>query len=173
MHDSAHRDDDAGPSGVEVSERMAASRRNTGGTRVPCEAASQKPPDDGTSAAQRTPRGERAGGVGRATEGSGQLPYMDEMGYRHVAAAPGEGDGPGVEDVQLPGGFYLPGHVYERLFPYQKTGVRWLWELHRKGCGGIIGDEMGLGKTVQVGCWVRRVRRWPTFEPYLSPCGGL
>lgn len=33
-----------------------------------------------------------------------------------------------------------------RLF----AGVRWMWQLHRQGAGGIVGDEMGLGKTVQV-----------------------
>lgn len=33
---------------------------------------------------------------------------------------------------------------------YQKTGVRWLWELHMQQAGGIIGDEMGLGKTIQM-----------------------
>ena len=35
-------------------------------------------------------------------------------------------------------------------FRYQKTGVRWLWELHCQEAGGIIGDEMGLGKTIQM-----------------------
>lgn len=35
-------------------------------------------------------------------------------------------------------------------FRYQKTGVRWLWELFEQGVGGIVGDEMGLGKTIQV-----------------------
>ena len=34
-------------------------------------------------------------------------------------------------------------------FRYQKTGVRWLWELHGQQAGGIVGDEMGLGKTIQ------------------------
>jgi len=29
-------------------------------------------------------------------------------------------------------------------------GIRWLWELHQRKVGGILGDEMGLGKTVQV-----------------------
>jgi len=33
---------------------------------------------------------------------------------------------------------------------YQRTGVRWLWELHRYQAGGIVGDEMGLGKTIQI-----------------------
>lgn len=33
---------------------------------------------------------------------------------------------------------------------YQKIGIKWLWELHQQGCGGILGDEMGLGKTIQM-----------------------
>ena len=33
---------------------------------------------------------------------------------------------------------------------YQKTGVKWLWELHTQQAGGIVGDEMGLGKTIQI-----------------------
>jgi hypothetical protein len=33
---------------------------------------------------------------------------------------------------------------------YQRTGVRWLWELHCQQAGGILGDEMGLGKTIQI-----------------------
>ncbi len=33
---------------------------------------------------------------------------------------------------------------------YQKTGVKWLWELHTQQAGGIVGDEMGLGKTIQM-----------------------
>ena len=36
------------------------------------------------------------------------------------------------------------------LCRYQKTGVRWLYELHCQQAGGIIGDEMGLGKTIQM-----------------------
>ena len=32
---------------------------------------------------------------------------------------------------------------------YQKTCVKWLWELHCQEAGGIVGDEMGLGKTIQ------------------------
>ncbi|UYV79425.1 ERCC6 [Cordylochernes scorpioides] len=47
-------------------------------------------------------------------------------------------------------GFQVPCKIWNKLFRYQKTGVRWLWELHRQNCGGIIGDEMGLGKTIQV-----------------------
>jgi len=57
---------------------------------------------------------------------------------------------PTVEDLELDGGFRLPGDIYPYLFDYQKTGVQWLWELHQQQVGGIIGDEMGLGKTIQV-----------------------
>lgn len=40
------------------------------------------------------------------------------------------------------------------LRSFQKTGVRWLWELHLQNCGGILGDEMGLGKTIQIICFL-------------------
>lgn len=33
---------------------------------------------------------------------------------------------------------------------YQKACVKWLWELHQHGVGGVVGDEMGLGKTIQI-----------------------
>jgi len=36
------------------------------------------------------------------------------------------------------------------IFRYQRIGIKWLWELHQQGSGGILGDEMGLGKTVQM-----------------------
>jgi len=52
-------------------------------------------------------------------------------------------------DTQLDGGFRVPGDIYPSLYDYQKTGVRWLWELYSQQVGGIIGDEMGLGKTIQ------------------------
>jgi hypothetical protein len=29
-----------------------------------------------------------------------------------------------------------------RLYDYQQTAVKWLWELHTQHCGGILGDEM-------------------------------
>jgi hypothetical protein len=77
-------------------------------------------------------------------------------------AAPGA-DGtaaaePGIDAV-FDGGFKVPGTIWSALFGYQRTCVKWLWELHNQRAGGIIGDEMGLGKTIQVGvsrqicCW--------------------
>lgn len=55
-----------------------------------------------------------------------------------------------AEEVTLRGGLRMLASVYDALFPYQRTGVRWMWELHQQRAGGIVGDEMGLGKTVQV-----------------------
>lgn len=36
------------------------------------------------------------------------------------------------------------------LSSYQQEGVKWLWDLHQKSTGGLLGDEMGLGKTIQI-----------------------
>ncbi|KAJ5498255.1 Helicase C-terminal [Penicillium expansum] len=51
--------------------------------------------------------------------------------------------------MELDNGLRVPGDISRFLFPYQKIGVQWLWELHQQTVGGIIGDEMGLGKTIQ------------------------
>ncbi|KAL0964148.1 hypothetical protein UPYG_G00319780 [Umbra pygmaea] len=53
-------------------------------------------------------------------------------------------------DAEFDEGFKVPGFLWKKLFKYQQTGVRWLWELHCQQAGGILGDEMGLGKTIQV-----------------------
>ncbi|XP_014666472.1 PREDICTED: DNA excision repair protein ERCC-6-like [Priapulus caudatus] len=53
------------------------------------------------------------------------------------------------EPEEFEGGLIVPGRLWSRLYRYQKTGVRWMWELHQQRTGGIVGDEMGLGKTIQ------------------------
>ncbi|XP_068579280.1 DNA excision repair protein ERCC-6 [Cebidichthys violaceus] len=53
-------------------------------------------------------------------------------------------------DEEFDEGFKVPGFLWKKLYKYQQTGVRWLWELHCQQAGGILGDEMGLGKTIQV-----------------------
>ncbi|KAJ3360588.1 hypothetical protein HDU91_004503 [Kappamyces sp. JEL0680] len=53
-------------------------------------------------------------------------------------------------DHALHDGFTIPADIYVHLFDYQKTCVRWLWELFCQQVGGVLGDEMGLGKTVQI-----------------------
>ncbi|KAJ8418177.1 hypothetical protein AAFF_G00138860 [Aldrovandia affinis] len=53
-------------------------------------------------------------------------------------------------DAEFDEGFRVPGFLWKKLYKYQQTGVRWLWELHCQQAGGILGDEMGLGKTIQI-----------------------
>ncbi|XP_066206359.1 DNA excision repair protein ERCC-6 isoform X1 [Saccopteryx leptura] len=59
-------------------------------------------------------------------------------------------DGSEESDAEFDEGFKVPGFLFRKLFKYQQTGVRWLWELHCQQAGGILGDEMGLGKTIQI-----------------------
>ena len=49
-----------------------------------------------------------------------------------------------------PPGLVIPSWINNRLFPYQRTGLKWMYELFKQESGGIVGDEMGLGKTVQI-----------------------
>jgi SNF2 family DNA or RNA helicase len=53
-------------------------------------------------------------------------------------------------DTEVATGLRLQRFIYERLFPYQREALSWLWSLHVQGTGGILGDEMGLGKTIQI-----------------------
>ncbi|KAF1375776.1 hypothetical protein PFLUV_G00223690 [Perca fluviatilis] len=57
-------------------------------------------------------------------------------------------------DEEFDEGFKVPGFLWKKLYKYQQTGVRWMWELHCQQAGGILGDEMGLGKTIQVICFL-------------------
>ena len=42
------------------------------------------------------------------------------------------------------------GDLNAKLRPYQRDGVRFLWDRVGRNAGGILCDDMGLGKTVQV-----------------------
>ena len=46
-------------------------------------------------------------------------------------------------------GLFLTNDVHDKLYQYQREGVKWMWELYRAEHGGILGDDMGLGKTIQ------------------------
>lgn len=50
--------------------------------------------------------------------------------------------------IELDAGFKVPENIWKRLYKFQKTALKWFWELHSQRCGGILGDEMGLGKTI-------------------------
>lgn len=58
----------------------------------------------------------------------------------------------GAEEVEFRGGLRMLSTVYDNLHPYQRTGVRWLWELHQQNAGGIVGDEMGTLQWRQRAC---------------------
>ncbi|XP_078055765.1 DNA excision repair protein ERCC-6 [Mustelus asterias] len=64
--------------------------------------------------------------------------------------ANGEGAASDESDAEFDEGFKVPGFFWRKLYKYQQTGVRWLWELHCQQAGGILGDEMGLGKTIEI-----------------------
>lgn len=59
----------------------------------------------------------------------------------------------GSRESKITGGpraFSVPRELFERMYPHQRKGVKWLWGLHQGDMGGILGDDMGLGKTFQV-----------------------
>jgi hypothetical protein len=66
------------------------------------------------------------------------LQQMNKMAEQDSTEIP-----PGAEVYD--GGLEIPAWVNNRLFPYQRIGLRWMWELHCQGAGGVVGDEMGLG----------------------------
>jgi hypothetical protein len=44
--------------------------------------------------------------------------------------------------VRIDGGFSMPAALYDRLFPYQQVGVKWMWELHLQRAGGALPSTM-------------------------------
>ncbi|KAK1693051.1 hypothetical protein QYE76_009748 [Lolium multiflorum] len=50
--------------------------------------------------------------------------------------------------------YKLPARIFNKLYPHQLEGLRWLWSLNCMGTGGILGDDMGLGKTMQVSAFL-------------------
>ena len=67
------------------------------------------------------------------------------------APAPGA---PPAAAPAAPAAFRLPGDLERTLYAHQRAGVAWLWGLHEKRKGGILGDDMGLGKTMQVAAFL-------------------
>ena len=62
-----------------------------------------------------------------------------------------------ADALRFPGGFVLRASLATRLYAHQRRAVSWLWDLWRRGEGGVVGDEMGLGKTAQVGAFLGAV----------------
>lgn len=53
---------------------------------------------------------------------------------------------PLAQVAQTPPPSVSPDHPWHRLYPFQRTGVRWAFSVGQRA---IIGDDMGLGKTPQ------------------------
>lgn len=70
----------------------------------------------------------------------------------------------------LAGGLQVPLYIWDQLLPYQKSGIAWMWDLHRSNTGGILGDEMGLGKTVQVAGFLGALEYNKLLRPSLVVC---
>lgn len=58
-------------------------------------------------------------------------------------------------DVSRKYPYALPSNIYDKLYSYQREGVKWMWSLFKEKTGGVLGDDMGLGKTVQVSSFIR------------------
>ncbi|CAH1273323.1 ERCC6 [Branchiostoma lanceolatum] len=103
--------------------------------------------------------------------------HKEKLQQKQVRHEAGEDSDSETSDVEMDGGFKLPGQTWNKLYKYQQTGVRWLWELHCQQAGGIMGDEMGLGKTIQAivflyGLQYGNVRNRGIMTKYigLGPC---
>jgi DNA excision repair protein ERCC-6 len=55
-----------------------------------------------------------------------------------------------IPNTPITENFFAPSSLWNRLFPYQRDGVRWLLGHFQTRRGGILGDEMGLGKSTQI-----------------------
>ena len=113
--------------------------------------------------------------LGDKLDASGRLDDLDDEAFerRTVAArfdSDAGNDPDGFDDVVFQGGYKIPSYIYEKLFDYQRTGIKWLWELHTQRAGGIMGDEMGLGKTIQVTAFLAGLHHSGLFKPTLIVC---
>jgi SNF2 family DNA or RNA helicase len=55
---------------------------------------------------------------------------LEDISDDLVSSDSEDDSGPPPEDVVFDGGYRCPGFVYSKLFSYQQTAVKWLWELH-------------------------------------------
>nr|CAB3243372.1 DNA excision repair protein ERCC-6-like [Phallusia mammillata] len=68
-----------------------------------------------------------------------------------VIAEDEEGSDDDYGFIELDNGLVIYKKLVERLYPHQINGIKWMYNLFKKGKkGGILADDMGLGKTIQV-----------------------
>ena len=51
-----------------------------------------------------------------------------------------------AENMEFENRFVIPGALWHRLYAYQQTALKWLWELHMQGAGGILGVCAFIGQ---------------------------
>jgi hypothetical protein len=51
-----------------------------------------------------------------------------------------------AENMEFENKFVIPGALWHRLYAYQQTALKWLWELHMQGAGGILGVCAFIGQ---------------------------
>ena len=124
---------------------------------------------DGGVGAGRGTRGGPGGPAGGPAPPAGAPPPAGRPGSYH-AGGQAHAEQDAFQDVTFRGGYRLPGYLWEKLFDYQRTGVKWMWELHMQRAGGIIGDEMGLGKTIEVIAFLAGLHHSGLFRPSLVVC---
>ncbi|XP_028968473.1 DNA excision repair protein ERCC-6 [Galendromus occidentalis] len=91
--------------------------------------------------------------------------YDDGDSKMYEARLRGLSEDSDCSDEDVDEDFRMPTSLWNKLYKYQQTCVKWLWELHQFKCGGIIGDEMGLGKTIQAIAFLRGLRHSNTKLP--------
>lgn len=69
-----------------------------------------------------------------------------------------------LEETEVPAG------LQGELRPYQKSGLAWLWFLHRYRLGGCLADDMGLGKTIQTLAVLAKAREAGEMRRALVVC---
>lgn len=79
--------------------------------------------------------------------------YMHETIYNF-----GNKAGVDEETQRMDEDFQIPTSINDRLKGFQKTGVKFLYNLWKAQQGGILGDEMGLGKSIQTIAFISSIK---------------
>ena len=74
------------------------------------------------------------------------------------------------EKLSLSENKYLkePQGLQAKLRQYQKTGVKWMFQLYKNKLGGCLADDMGLGKTLQTIALLMKVREEELRNPAIA-----
>lgn len=65
------------------------------------------------------------------------------MYYQEIIAADLNSADEENKFIEITKGFSIYHEIYNKLYPYQREGVAWMWNLYKMGKGGVLGDDMG------------------------------